>query len=63
MRMNWLVMRVWSWCADGTVYLLGLVTVTGVYLWYAIRAERRIGFVLLAAGTLSFVVLTYALIH
>ncbi|HWH70467.1 MAG TPA: PepSY-associated TM helix domain-containing protein [Candidatus Sulfotelmatobacter sp.] len=63
MRMNWFPMQVWRWLADATVYLLLFLTLSGVYLWYVVRAERKIGFALLAAGAFSFFGLVYALVH
>ena len=62
-RMNWFYMRVWRWFADATVYLTLFLTVSGIYLWYVLRAERRVGFILFFAGTVSFFALTYALSH
>ncbi len=62
-RMNWFYLRVWYWFADATVYLVLFITVSGLYLWYALRAERRTGLALLAAGALSFAGLLYALVH
>jgi hypothetical protein len=62
-RMNWAYMRVWFWLADATVYLLLFVTVSGVYLSYVLRSERRIGTGLLIAGAISFFGLVYAIIH
>ncbi len=62
-RNNWFYMRAWSWLADATVYLLLFVSVSGVYLWYALRAERTVGFVLLFAGTVVFFGLAYAVSH
>ena len=53
-RGNWWGTRAWRWAADGTVYLLLFISASGVYLWLAIRAERRIGLALLALGGLSF---------
>ena len=61
LRGNWFWTRVWRWLADGTVYLVLFISVTGVYLWFAIKAERRIGLALLGAGTLSFFGLLYSL--
>ena len=52
----------WRWLADGTVYLLLFVSASGVYLWAVLKAERRIGLGLLAAGALSIGGLLYALI-
>jgi len=62
-RKNWFYMRVWSWLADATVYLVLFITASGIYLWYVLRAERKIGIGLLTAGALSFFGLVYALWH
>jgi hypothetical protein len=62
-RMNWFFMTAWRWFADATVYLTLFLTVSGIYLWYLLRAERRVGFILLGAGTLTFFGLAYALSH
>ena len=62
-RMNWWPMSVWRWFADGTVYLLFFISVSGVYLWAVLRAERRVGLALIAAGAVSFTGIVYALIH
>lgn len=61
LRGNWVFMRLWGWLADATVYLLLFLTVSGVYLWTVLRAERRIGLVLLGAGAASFVALLLAI--
>ena len=62
-RMNWFYMRAWRWFADATVYLTLFLSVSGLYLWYMLRAERKIGLILLFAGTLTFFGLAYALSH
>jgi hypothetical protein len=62
-RKNWIYMLVWSWLADATVYLTLFITVSGIYLWYVLRAERRIGVMLLLAGAASFFGMVYALWH
>ncbi len=62
-RMNWLPMRAWRWFADGTVYLILFITLSGIYLWAVLRAERVAGLALLAAGVLSFAGILYAVIH
>lgn len=62
-RMNWIYMKAWRWFADATVYLILFISVSGVYLWYVLRAERTVGFILLVAGALSFFGMTYALSH
>ncbi len=62
-RMNWFYIKAWRWLADATVYLILFITVSGIYLWDVLRAERRIGFILLFAGALSFFGMAYALSH
>src|SRR5438270_8914015 len=62
-RMNWFYMRAWRWLADATVYLILFISVSGLYLWYVLRAERHIGFILLFAGALAFFGMAYALSH
>jgi hypothetical protein len=62
-RMNWFYMQAWRWLADTTAYLILFISVSGIYLWYVLRAERRVGFVLLFAGGVSFFGLAYALSH
>ena len=56
-------MRVWRWFSDATAYLTLFITVSGIYLWYVLRSERRTGFILLAAGTLTFFGIAYAVSH
>jgi hypothetical protein len=60
-RGNWVYMQVWRWLADGTVYLVLFLSLSGIYLWTVLRAERRMGLVLTAAGAFSFFGLVYAL--
>ena len=62
-RMNWFVIKAWRWFADATAYLTLFISVSGIYLWYVLKAERRIGFILLFAGTLTFFGLAYAVSH
>jgi hypothetical protein len=62
-RMNWFFMKVWRWLADATVYLVLFISISGIYLWYVLRAERRIGFILLFAGAVSFFGIAYAISH
>jgi hypothetical protein len=63
LRGNWAYMRTWRWLADGTVYFVIFLTLSGVYLWAVLRAERRIGLALIAAGAVSFFGSLYALVH
>ncbi len=62
-RNNWFYMRVWKWVADATVYLVLFISISGIYLWVVLRAERRIGLALIAGGASSFFGLVYALSH
>ncbi|HEX4644195.1 MAG TPA: PepSY-associated TM helix domain-containing protein [Verrucomicrobiae bacterium] len=62
-RMNWFYMRAWRWFADATVYLTLFISVSGIYLWYMLRAERRVGIILLVAGTVTFFGLAYVVSH
>jgi hypothetical protein len=55
------LVRAWRIAADATVYLLLFLTLSGVYLWAVLRAERRIGLVLLLAGAISFCGLVYGI--
>lgn len=61
-RGNWFWTRVWRWLADGTVYLTLFLSLSGIYLWVALRAERRVGLALIAAGALSFGGIVYAVV-
>ncbi len=62
-RGNWFYMKAWRWMADATVYLILFISVSGVYLWYVLRAERKTGFILIFAGAISFFGMAYALSH
>jgi hypothetical protein len=62
-RMNWFYMRAWRWMADATVYLILFISISGIYLWYVLRAERSVGLFLLLAGALSFFGMAYVLSH
>jgi len=62
-RMNWFFMKAWRWFADTTVYLTLFISISGIYLWYMLRAERRVGLILFFAGTLTFFGIAYAISH
>jgi hypothetical protein len=62
-RGNWIGTQVWRWFADATIYVLLFVSVSGVYLWWAIKAERRIGAALLGAGAVTLLGLIFAILH
>lgn len=62
-RGNWVGTQVWRWFADATIYLLLFISASGIYLWCAMTAERRIGLTLLTAGAVTLVGLVYAVIR
>ena len=62
-RMNWFYIKAWRWFADATVYLTLFSSVSGIYLWYMLRAERRVGSMLLFAGAVSFFGIVYVISH
>jgi hypothetical protein len=60
-RVNSGHMRVWRWLADIASYGLVFLTLSGIYLWAMLRAERQVGLVLLSFGALSFFGMIYAI--
>ncbi len=60
-RGNSRLMRAWRVVADATTYLVLFITVSGIYLWVALKAERRVGLLLLLAGAVTFCGLVYAI--
>jgi len=60
-RGNTPLMRWWRLLADASVYLTIFITVSGIYLWVALKAERRVGLVLVLAGAITFWGLVYAI--
>jgi len=62
-RGNWFGIGVWRWMADSTIYLLLFISMSGIYLWWAIKAERRIGVALLTAGAATLFGLAYAIVR
>ena len=62
-RGNWIGIRIWRWFADTTIYLLLFISITGMYLWWAIRAERVIGLALLSAGVVTLFTLVYVIVR
>jgi hypothetical protein len=61
LRGNWFWIRLWRWPADWTVYALLIISASGLYLWFAIKAERRVGLAVLAAGAVCFAAYVYVL--
>ena len=62
-RGNWIGTQAWRVLADATIYLLLFISVSGIYLWWAIKAERRIGLSLLTAGAVTLVGLIYVVVR
>jgi hypothetical protein len=54
-------MRAWRGLADTSAYLLLFLTCSGIYLWVALKAERRIGLALILAGAVTFGGLAFAI--
>jgi hypothetical protein len=63
LRGNWFGIQVWRWFADKTIYLLLFISASGIYLWWAIKAERVIGLAVAMTGTLTFFALIYAIVR
>lgn len=59
-RGNWVWTRIWRPFADATIYLTLFISVSGLYLWCVLKAERLVGTVLVAAGAVSFFAIIYA---
>lgn len=60
-RGNTHLIRAWRILADGTAYVLLFITISGIYLWFALRAERRVGLALIAGGAVTFGGLVYVI--
>lgn len=60
-RGNWVYTMWWAVTADMVVCVLLFLTVSGLYLWWMLKNERTVGWVLLGAGALSVVALVAAL--
>jgi hypothetical protein len=60
-RGNWVMTQIWRWLADASVYVLLFLSLSGIYLWTVLRAERTVGLVLIALGATSFFGMVYAL--
>jgi hypothetical protein len=62
-RGNWISTEIWRWFADATIYLTLFLSVSGIYLWWVLKAERRIGLALVSAGTLTLFALIYVVLR
>ena len=52
--MNWSFSKIWAAMSDSVVYMLLFLSISGVYLWYVLKAERKIGWIMTVAGIGSF---------
>jgi hypothetical protein len=52
-RGNWIYMVGWGVLADAVVYGVLFLTVSGLYLWWMLTAQRKIGWAFLGGGVLS----------
>lgn len=60
-RGNWLYMAWWSALADAVVYGILAVTLSGLYLWWRLRPQRGLGWLMLGMGALSATALVLAI--
>jgi hypothetical protein len=60
-RGNSPLMGAWRILADTTTYLFLFITLSGIYLWLALRTERRIGLLMILAGAGTFWGLVYVI--
>lgn len=61
-RGNWVYLTWWGVTADVVVYGLLFLTLSGVYLWWALKSERAIGWLLLGGGAASVGLLVSAIV-
>jgi len=52
---TWFFSRLWAWTSDTVVYLLLFITISGIYMWAVIKAERKAGLIATGLGCLCFV--------
>jgi hypothetical protein len=50
LRGNSPLIRAWRALADATTYLFLFITLSGIYLWFALKTERHVGLLLIVAG-------------
>ncbi len=60
---NWGMTKFWGWLADATVYLTLFLTMSGIYLWLVLKAERKTGLIMLGGGVASFVAILLAIFY
>jgi hypothetical protein len=50
-------MKNWRILADVVVYLLLFLSASGIFLWYFLKAERKLGWVAIILGGITFTAL------
>ena len=60
-RGNSPLMDAWRILADTTTYLFLFITLSGIYLWLALRTERGVGLLMIFAGAGTFWGLVYVI--
>lgn len=48
---DWILTRIWSFAMDALAVGLGLMVLTGIFMWYRLEKKRRSGLVALGLGT------------
>lgn len=54
LRGNSVFLTIWKVIADGVVYLLLFLTVSGIFLWWFLKVERHMGLTAIVLGVLLF---------
>ncbi|MNC96219.1 hypothetical protein D3C83_135330 [compost metagenome] len=52
--MTWIFSKLWGWSVDAVICLVLFLTLSGVYLWFMIEGERKVGLALMAGGVTCF---------
>jgi hypothetical protein len=61
-RGNWVYMSWWSVTTDAVVCGLLFLTISGLYLWWKLKAERVVGWALIGGGAATVAVLVGAIV-
>jgi hypothetical protein len=55
LRGNSLYMQNWKIVADLVVYMLLFLSASGIFLWYFLKSERKLGWVAIILGAITFI--------
>jgi hypothetical protein len=61
-RGNWTYMSWWAVTTDVVVYGILFLTISGLYLWWKLKAERTVGWVLVGGGAATVALLIGAIV-